>query len=34
MLFSNKDLKKLIGPLVVEQLLIIMVGFFDTVNGG
>ena len=31
MLFSNKDLKKLIGPLVVEQLLIIMVGFFDTV---
>ena len=28
---NNKDLKKLIGPLVVEQLLIIMVGFFDTV---
>lgn len=31
MLFSNKDLKKLIVPLVIEQLLIIMVGFFDTV---
>ena len=31
MLFSNKDLKKLIIPLVIEQLLVIMVGFFDTV---
>lgn len=31
MLFSNRDLKKLIVPLVIEQLLIIMVGFFDTV---
>lgn len=31
MLFSNKDLKKLIIPLVIEQLLVIMVGFADTV---
>lgn len=31
MLFSNKDLKKLIVPLVIEQILIIMVGFADTV---
>lgn len=31
MLFSNRDLKRLIIPLVIEQLLVIMVGFFDTV---
>lgn len=30
-LFSNRDLKKLIIPLIVEQILVIMVGFFDTV---
>lgn len=31
MLFSNKALKKLIVPLVIEQILVIMVGFSDTV---
>lgn len=31
MLFSTKDLKKLIVPLIIEQILIIMVGFADTV---
>lgn len=31
MLFDNKALKKLIIPLVIEQLLVIMVGFADTV---
>ncbi|WP_288147189.1 MATE family efflux transporter [Thomasclavelia cocleata] len=31
MLFTNKDLKRLIVPLVIEQLLVILVGFFDTV---
>lgn len=31
MLFSNKALKKLIIPLVIEQILVIMVGFADTV---
>lgn len=31
MLFSNKDLKRLIIPLVIEQILVILVGFFDTV---
>ena len=30
-LFSNKALKKLIFPLVIEQFLAISVGFFDTV---
>lgn len=31
MLFSNKDLKKLIIPLIIEQLLAITVGFADTI---
>lgn len=31
MLFSNQDLKKLIVPLIIEQILVILVGFFDTV---
>lgn len=31
MLFSNKDLKKLILPLILEQFLAIMVGMVDTV---
>ena len=31
MLVTNKDLKRLIVPLVIEQLLVILVGFFDTV---
>ncbi len=31
MLFSNKDLKKLIIPLVIEQILVITVGMADTV---
>ncbi|MDE6607399.1 MAG: MATE family efflux transporter [Lachnospiraceae bacterium] len=31
MLYSNKDLKKLIGPLIMEQLLAILVGLADTV---
>ena len=30
MLFSNKDLKKLIIPLVVEQILSVAVGMVDT----
>lgn len=30
MLFSNKDLKKLIIPLIIEQLLAVTVGFADT----
>lgn len=30
MLFSNKDLKKLIIPLIVEQILLITVGMADT----
>lgn len=31
MLFTNKDLKKLIIPLVIEQLLAVTVGFVDTI---
>ncbi len=31
MLYSNKDLKKLIAPLIMEQLLAILVGLADTV---
>lgn len=31
MLFSNKDLKRLIIPLVIEQLLAVTVGFADTI---
>ena len=31
MLYSNKDLKKLIGPLIMEQLLAILVGLADKV---
>ena len=31
MLYSNKDLKKLILPLVFEQFLAILVGMVDTV---
>ena len=31
MLFSNQDLKKLIIPLIIEQILVILVGFSDTV---
>lgn len=31
MMFSNKDLKKLIVPLVIEQLLAVTVGFADTI---
>jgi len=31
MLFSNKDLKKLIIPLIIEQLLAVTVGFADTI---
>ncbi len=30
MLFTNKDLKKLIVPLIIEQLLVVLVGFADT----
>lgn len=31
MLYTNKDLKKLIIPLVFEQLLAILVGMVDTI---
>lgn len=31
MMFSNKDLRKLIVPLVIEQLLAVTVGFADTI---
>ena len=31
LLFSNEDLKKLIVPLVIEQLLVMLVGMIDTV---
>lgn len=31
MLFSNKDLKKLMIPLVFEQMLVMLVGLCDTV---
>lgn len=31
MLFSNKDLKKLLCPLVIEQVLVMLVGMVDTV---
>lgn len=31
MLFSNRDLKKLMIPLVIEQLLAVTVGFADTI---
>ena len=31
MLFSNKDLKKLLYPLVIEQVLVMLVGMVDTV---
>ena len=31
MLFSNQDLKKLIIPLIIEQILVILVGSSDTV---
>ena len=30
MLFSNQDLKKLIIPLIIEQILIMIVGMADT----
>ena len=30
-MFSNKDLKKLIFPLIVEQILLMLVGIADTV---
>ena len=30
MMFSNKDLKRLIVPLFLEQLLVILVGLADT----
>ena len=30
-LFSNSDLRKLIGPLIVEQLLLIVVGLVDSI---
>ena len=30
MLFSNRDLKKLIIPLVIEQVLALTIGMFDT----
>jgi len=30
MLFTNNDLKKLIIPLIIEQLLVVLVGFADT----
>ena len=31
MMFTNQDLKKLIIPLVIEQLLAVTVGFADTI---
>ena len=31
MLFSNKDLKKLMIPLIFEQMLVMLVGMCDTV---
>ena len=31
MLFSNRDLKKLLVPLVIEQVLAMLVGMVDTV---
>lgn len=31
MLFSNRDLKKLLCPLVIEQILVMLVGMVDTV---
>jgi Na+-driven multidrug efflux pump len=31
MMFSNAQLKKLIAPLLVEQLLVMLVGMMDTV---
>ena len=30
-MFSNKDLKRLIIPLMIEQLLVVMVGMVDTI---
>ncbi|MBS6185021.1 MAG: MATE family efflux transporter, partial [Clostridium celatum] len=30
-LFSNKSLKKLIFPLIIEQLLAVTIGFTDTI---
>ena len=30
-MFSNKDLQKLIAPLIVEQILLMLVGIADTV---
>ena len=30
-LFSNKDLKKMLIPLVIEQVLVMLVGMVDTV---
>ena len=31
MMFSNKDLKNLLCPLVIEQVLVMLVGMVDTV---
>lgn len=31
LLFSNRDLKKLLCPLVIEQVLVMLVGMVDTV---
>ena len=31
MLFSDRDLKKLLCPLVIEQVLVMLVGMVDTV---
>ena len=31
MLFSNKDLRKIIVPLLIEQIFVVLVGMADTV---